>query len=130
MHCTCFQTPAPLSKSTIIISYATLPLLSFFLSSFVAIIFIAFFVCPCNLLFQPTSYSLVFASGPLLCCACLLTLPSDIFIYGICLPLNCLFYPTSHRVSPSLILPLPLLPHFLAVGCSVLICSFFVLLLL
>ncbi len=53
-----------------------------------------------------------------------------VFVYGIWLLLHWLFYPTSHRVSLSLLFPLALHPHFLAVVCSILIffCSFFILL--
>ena len=115
--------------STIIIScYATLPLMSFFQSSFVAIIFTAFLFVPIIYCYSTPSFLFVFVSNPVLCCPCLLPLPSSIFVYGILFLLHSLqFYPTSHKVSLSSIFPLPLHPYFLALGCSI-VCSFFILL--
>ena len=111
--------PPPLfSISTILIScYATVPKLSFFQSCFVVIIFIAFWLSPQFIVWAHLLLSLSFALalGSVLCCSCLLPLPSSIFVYGIWLLLPSLFYPTSHKVSLSSIFPLPLHPYFLAV---------------
>ena len=68
--------PSPLFFiSTIIIScYATLPLMSFFQSSFVAIIFTAFLFVPIIYCYSTPSFLFVFVSNPVLCCPCLLPL--------------------------------------------------------
>ena len=61
--------------STIIIScYATLPLMSFFQSSFVAIIFTAYLFVPIIYCYSTPSFLFVFVSDPVLCCPCLLPL--------------------------------------------------------
>ncbi len=68
--------------STIIIScYATLPLMSFFQSSFVSIIFTAFMFVPIIYCYSTPSFLFVFVSNPVLCCPCLLPLLSSIFIW-------------------------------------------------
>ncbi len=64
--------PSPLFFiSTIIISWsATLPLMSFFQSSFVAIIFTAFLFVPIIYCYSTPSFLFVFVSNPVLCCPC------------------------------------------------------------
>ncbi len=64
--------PSPLLFiSTIIIScYATLPLMSFFQSSFVAIIFTAFLFVTIIYCYSTPSFLFVFVSNPVLCCPC------------------------------------------------------------
>ncbi len=85
------------------------------------------FICPHRFLLQHTFFLFVFVSNPVLCCPCLLPLPSSIFVYGVWLLFHSLyFYPTSHKVSLSSFFPLPLHPNFLALGCSI-IYSFFIL---
>ncbi len=75
--------PSPLLFiSTIIIScYATLPLMSFFQSAFVAIISVAFFVCPHNLLLQHTLFSLCLYVEP----SIMLSISSPLAIQHICI---------------------------------------------
>ncbi len=78
--------PSPLFFiSTIIVScYATLPLLSSFQSSFVAIIFIAFVFVPIIYCYITPYFLFIFVSNTVLCCPCLLPLPSSI-----CMVFNC-----------------------------------------
>ncbi len=118
-HCAALAVRSPLTSifiSTIIISfYATLPLKSFFQLSFVAIFFTAFLFVPIVYCYSTLSCLFVFVSNPVLCCPCLLPLPSSIFVYGIWFLLHSLlFYPTSHKASLSSIFPLPLHSYFLA----------------
>ena len=77
LRCTYCRIPSHLNFfiSTIIIRcYATLPLLSFFQSSLVAIIFIAFWFVPIISCYSTASFFFVFVLNPVSCCTCLLPL--------------------------------------------------------
>jgi hypothetical protein len=116
-HCAAFALRSPPTSiiyfTILISSYATLQLLSKFQSSFIAIIVIKFLFVPTIYCSSPPPFLFVFALGPVLCCAFLLPLPSGVFVYGFLLLLRSLFNSTSHRVSLSLIYPLPFILPFL-----------------
>jgi hypothetical protein len=82
--------------------------------------FVLHFVCPHNVLFKPISFSLRLCIGPsnMLCMSPHLVFDCSCIIYSIQRHTKCL----------SSIFLFPVLPYVLAVGCSILICSIFILL--